>query len=322
MYNALVAAELARADGIECRVINNHTIKPMDGTAILAAARDCGTIVSVEEHQVFGGMGSRVAERLEALEQTLARLKVAGSRPRALYLVPTYNNPTGRSLAPDRRQALVDLAAAERLLIIEDDVYRELAYDGPAPASLWSLGAPGVVARLGSFSKSLGPGLRLGWLTAGPELVQRIVDSGLLDSGGGVNHYTALVVAALCAAGDYDANLLALRHSYRARRDALVTTLRDHLPAGCTVRTPGGGFFVWVELPAGADSRALRPLAERTGVSFLPGAGFHLDGGGQSSLRLAFSLYPPEALAEAAQRLGAAARNYAAATRRGAADPA
>jgi 2-aminoadipate transaminase len=260
--------------------------------------------------------------RLDALEQTLDGLKAAGTRPRALYLVPTFNNPTGRSLAADRRQALVDLAAAEGLLIIEDDVYRELAYDGPAPASLWSLAAPGVVARLGSFSKSLGPGLRLGWLTASPDLVQDIVESGLLDSGGGVNHYTALVVAALCAAGDYDANLTALRLSYRARRDALLASLREHLPAGCTVRAPGGGFFVWVELPSGADSRALLPLAERAGVSFLPGARFHLNGGGRSALRLAFSLYPAGTLATAGQRLGAAAHDFAAATSLSAVDPA
>jgi 2-aminoadipate transaminase len=249
--------------------------------------------------------------RLDALVEILARLKTQGVAPRGLYLVPTFNNPTGRCLADDRRQALVDLAQAEQLLIIEDDVYRELAYDSPAPASLWSLAAPGVVARLGSFSKSLGPGLRLGWLTGGAELVQRIVDDGLLDSGGGINHYTALVVAALCAAGDYDRNLEALRRSYRHRRDVLIGALREQLPAGWQVRAPGGGFFSWVELPAGADSRDLRPLAERAGVSFLPGATFHLDGGGQNGLRLAFSLYPAETLAEAAGRLGVAAREFA-----------
>lgn len=244
--------------------------------------------------------------RLDALEQILARLQGEGTRPRALYLVPTFNNPTGRSLAGARRLALVKLAETEGLLIIEDDVYRELAYDGPAPASLWSLAAPGVVARLGSFSKSLGPGLRLGWMTGAAELVQSIVDGGLLDSGGGINHYTALVVAALCAAGDYDSHLVTLRDSYRARRDVLVAALRQHLPAGCRVRSPGGGFFVWVDLPKGVPSRAVLPHAEAAGMSFIPGANFHLDSGGQSSLRLALSLYPPADLAEAARRLGAA----------------
>jgi 2-aminoadipate transaminase len=256
---------------------------------------------------------------VDALQQTLAQLKAVGTRARALYLVPTFNNPTGRSLADDRRRALVKLAEAEGLLIIEDDVYRELAYDGPSPASLWSLAAPGVVARLGSFSKSLGPGLRLGWLTAGSALVQHIINGGLLDSGGGINHYTALVVATLCAAGEYDANLIALRQSYQARRDTLVNTLREHLPPGCSVRAPGGGFFVWIELPDGTDSRALLPHAEAAGMSFIPGANFHLDGSGQTGLRLAFSLYPPEALAEAARRLGAAANAFVAANHAGAA---
>ena len=243
--------------------------------------------------------------RLDGLTGVLARLKAEGTRPRALYLVPTFNNPTGCSLAHDRRLALVKLAEAEGLLIIEDDVYRELAYDGPAPASLWSLAAPGVVARLGSFSKSLGPGLRLGWLTGGMELVQSLVNGGLLDSGGGANHYTALVVAALCAAGDYEANLVALRHHYRERRDALVSALRQHLPPACQVRAPGGGFFVWVDLPDAMSSRALLPRAESAGMSFIPGSIFHVDGGGQSSLRLALTLYPPETLAEAARRLAA-----------------
>jgi DNA-binding transcriptional MocR family regulator len=150
----------------------------------------------------------------------------------------------------------------------------------------------------------LAPGLRLGWLTGGVELVQSLVNGGLLDSGGGVNHYTALVVAALCAAGDYDANLVALRRHYRERRDALVSALRQRLPPACQVHAPGGGFFIWVELPQAISTRALLRQAEAAGVSYIPGASFHVDGGGLSSLRLAFTLYPPEMLAEAARRLG------------------
>ena len=114
----------------------------------------------------------------------------AGRRPRLLYTVPTYHNPTGASLALARRSALVDLAAAEDLLIVEDDVYRELSYNRPAPPSLWSLAPVGAVVRLGSFAKSLAPGVRLGWLTAGPAIASRLIGSGLLDSGGGINHFT------------------------------------------------------------------------------------------------------------------------------------
>lgn len=246
--------------------------------------------------------------RLDALAETIAAQQQAGAPARALYLVPTFSNPTGRSLAPDRRAALVALAQAAGLLIIEDDVYRELAYDAPAPPSLWSLAPTGGVARLGAFSKSLAPGLRLGWLTAPAELVRPLADGGLLDSGGGLNHFTALVVAALCAAGDYDRNVADLRAAYRHRRDTLVAALHEHLPPGCRVVVPGGGFFIWVELPAGVDTAALLPAAEAEGVAYLPGTRFHLDGRGRQALRLAFSYYAPDQLAEAARRLGRALR--------------
>jgi DNA-binding transcriptional MocR family regulator len=249
---------------------------------------------------------------VDALADRLSALRRAGRSPRALYLVPTFNNPTGASLAPARRAALVALAAAEELLILEDDVYRELAYDAPAPPSLWSLAPPGVVARLGSFSKSLAPGLRLGWLTAGRDLVARLVGGGLLDSGGGHNHYAALVVAALCASGAFETHVERLRAEYRARRDALAAALPTALPPGASFRLPGGGYFIWLTLPPfplgdpRGDPLALRALAETAGVSFVPGARFHSDGAGQSRLRLAFSFYAPNQLAEAARRLGRA----------------
>jgi DNA-binding transcriptional MocR family regulator len=199
----------------------------------------------------------------------------------------------------------VALAREAGLLIIEDDVYRELAYDAPAPPSLWSLAPPGVVARLGAFTKSLAPGIRLGWLNAGPELVGALSNGGLLDSGGGLSHFSALMVAALCLAGDYDPHVAHLIATYRARRDALVAALAEHLPQGCQVSAPGGGFFVWVTLPEDVESAALLDKAEATGLSYVPGQRFHLDKRGRNALRLAFSLYPPEQLAEGARRLGA-----------------
>jgi DNA-binding transcriptional MocR family regulator len=248
--------------------------------------------------------------RVDHLAVALERLRQAGVPPRFLYLVPTFNNPTGASLSAERRGAVVALAAQERLLIIEDDVYRELAYDAPAPPSLWGLGAPGAVVRLGSFAKSLAPGVRLGWMTGPREIVGRIIDGGLLDSGGGLNHFSALAVAALCAAGDFDRQVARLRRAYTQRRDTLVAALNEHLPAECVVRRPGGGFFVWVGLPPGGPSAAdLSARAEAAGVSYLPGERFHLEGGGRHHLRLAFSLYPPDDLAEAARRLGQVVRS-------------
>src|SRR5215213_2013362 len=212
--------------------------------------------------------------RVDALAETIAELRHAGQRARLLYCVPTFHNPTGTSLQAERRAALVALAAAEQLLIVEDDVYRELSYDGPAPPSLWSLATPETVVRLGSFAKSLAPGVRLGWLTAGTKIAGRLIGSGLLDSGGGVNHFTSLMVTAFCASGQYDQQVVQLCASYRTRRDALLAGLAAHLPPACTWTKPAGGFFVWVRLPEGVDATALLPRAEAAGVSYIPGARF------------------------------------------------
>lgn len=245
---------------------------------------------------------------VDALKARLTELRRAGRRPRLLYVVPTFNNPTGLSLSDDRRRVLVEVAVDEGFLIVEDDVYRDLAYDGPPPPSLWSLAPAGAVARLGSFSKTVAPGLRLGWLTAAPALVQRLADSGLRDSSGGVNHFAALAVAALCGSGGYEISVERLTAAYRKRRDALLSALAEHLPPGAAWARPAGGFFVWITLPAGVDAAALLPRAEAAGVSYLPGERFHLEGGGRSALRLAFTRYGLDALAEAARRLGGVLR--------------
>ncbi len=244
--------------------------------------------------------------RLGALKATLTQLKHEGKQPRVFYTVPTFHNPTGRSYSLARRLGLIELATESGFLIIEDDVYRELAYDQPALPSLWSLAPTGVVARLGSFSKSLSPGLRLGWLTAGASLIHKHTNSGLLDSGGGLNQFTAMAVSALCAAGDFDAQVALFKSAYKERRDALLSALAEHLPTGCVWQTPAGGFFVWVVLPDGLRSDILLSHAESCGVSFVPGTKPCWNGGGENALRLAFSLYAPAELAEAAKRLGAA----------------
>lgn len=245
--------------------------------------------------------------RVDAVPAALDRLAAHGRRPRFLYTVPTWCNPTGVSLATDRRCALAALAERRGLLILEDDVYRELWYDAPSPAALSSL-APETVVRLGSFSKILAPGLRLGWLIAPPELVRRCVSCGLLDSGGGVNHFAAHVVAAYLALGLLDGHIKRLRAVYRGRRDALLAGLTRHLPAGCRWQTPGGGFFAWVQLPEEYDSAALLSTAEAAGVSYVPGGRFFAAGDGARYLRLAFSLLTAKELDEGVRRLSTVLR--------------
>jgi len=245
---------------------------------------------------------------VDALEALVHRLRHASKTVCALYCVPTFNNPTGASLPEARRTQLAQWAADARVKIFEDDVYRELSYDAPAPPSLGSIALRGTVVRMGSFSKTLAPGLRLGYVTASEEIITRVLESGLLDSGGGLNHFTACCVAGLFDNGDYIPALTHLRAAYRARRDALVTALSMHLPVGCTWRVPGGGFFVWVHLPEAIDSNALLDVAHQAGVAFVPGRKFFSAQGGANTCRLAFTLYDELRLAEGARRLGQAIR--------------
>ncbi|MDZ4720921.1 MAG: PLP-dependent aminotransferase family protein [Roseiflexaceae bacterium] len=244
--------------------------------------------------------------RIEAVEQALADVKRRGRKARMLYCVPTFNNPTGASLSMQRRRALIDLATREDLLILEDDVYRDLAYDSIAPPSLWSMDSSGIVLRLGSFAKSLAPGLRLGWLTGAPALIQRIAGGGVLDSGGGANHFTAMIVAAFCLAGRFEPQIERLRATYAERSSVLAASLRATLPQGCEVVVPRGGFFTWVRLRDGMQAEQLLMHAEAQGVAYIPGSRFYVHGGGTNTLRLAHSLYGTEDLIEAAARLGRA----------------
>jgi DNA-binding transcriptional MocR family regulator len=245
--------------------------------------------------------------KVDVLASTLDRLKRAGKRVAFLYTIPTFHNPTGAVMAADCRRRLVALAAAEQLRIVEDDAYRELAYDGPAPPSLWSLAQPGVVIRLGSFAKSLAPGLRSGFITTDAETAARIIDSGVLDSGGGVSHFASLVIAEFAGSGEYADNVERLRAAYRRRRDALLAALSG-LEGRASWRKPAGGYFLWLSLLDGMRTSELLELAEAQGTSFMPAAPFYLDpASGARSLRLSFSRYPPEMLAEAGRRLLAAA---------------
>jgi 2-aminoadipate transaminase len=237
----------------------------------------------------------------------LDRLRAEGRRVPLLYLVPTYGNPTGRSLPPDRRAALVELAARTGLVIVEDDTYRELSYPpAVAPPSLWSQAPPGSVVRLGSFAKSVAPGLRLGFLTGAAAFVRALAERGVVDSGGGVNHTTAMSMVGFGDSGAYDRHLRVARAAYAARRDALAGAVRG-LPVRFEV--PEGGWFLWLSLPDHAPVERLLDIAPRHGVAFLPGTrSYAAADDGRYRARVSFSLYAPDELVEAARRLGSALR--------------
>jgi 2-aminoadipate transaminase len=245
---------------------------------------------------------------VEALAQAVRDVRASGRRPRMVYTVATFHNPTGVCLSEARRRRLVELAVEEDLIVVEDDAYRELWYDEPPPPSLWRLagdvdGADEHVIRLGSFSKTLSPGLRCGWLTSGPGRVQQFTERGILDSAGCMSQFTSLVCARLVLEGVYDANVQYLRGHYAARRDALVEGLTESLPEGCSFERPAGGLFLLVRLPEGLVSGDLVAAGEANGVGFMEGTRFAVDRTDRG-IRLGFSMYAPDELREGAARLG------------------
>jgi 2-aminoadipate transaminase len=242
---------------------------------------------------------------LDALEAAVLQLRAAGRRVPLLYTIPTFHNPAGVCLAAERRRRLIERAGELDFVVVEDDVYRELAYEGEAPPALWALDREAPIVRLGSFSKSLTPGLRVGWVNAPPALLARIDAAAVLDSGGSPTQFAACLVARLLQEDGFDGHVARLKAAYSVRRDALDGALREHAPAGCTWRLPAGGFFIWLELPEGVRSTELLPVAEAHGVSFAPGARFCADGA-DGAVRLSFSLLDEATIREGVRRLSAA----------------
>ncbi|MGQ9613344.1 MAG: aminotransferase-like domain-containing protein [Chloroflexus sp.] len=248
--------------------------------------------------------GDQQGVHVTAVATLVKLLRQRGERIAFLYLVPSFRNPSGVTLSAERRAELARLATALELTIIEDEAYAELWYDLPPPPPIASFAPGSMLIRLGSFAKVLAPGLRLGWMQASSSLIQRCISSGMLDSGGGVNHFTAHVVLALLRAGDFEPHLLRLRDGLRVRRDTLLIALARTMPRGVTWRPPLGGFFVWLRTPPTIDTTALLPIAEAAGVSYIPGERFYAGSGGRHELRLAFSLLSEADLIEGARRLG------------------
>jgi DNA-binding transcriptional MocR family regulator len=232
-----------------------------------------------------GLMVEALAERLEALSQ-------AGRRVAFLYTIPTFQNPAGITLTAECRETLVELATERGLLLVEDDVYRDLCFEGKVPPSLFELARGRGVIRLGSFSKILAAGLRLGWIIAEPEVVQRIVSCGLKGNEGGTNPFVAHVVAAFCQEGWLEPHIAQLVVRYRARRDALLAALEREMPDGVHWTRPCGGFFVWLTLPEPLEAEAVLAVATERGVLFTPGVRFFTEGGGWRNLRLPSAFSP------------------------------
>jgi len=225
---------------------------------------------------------------------------VAGAR--FIYLLPNFQNPSGRCLSDERRRALAAAAASAGLPIVEDNPYGDLWYDQPPPAPV-SAHAGDNALYLGSFSKVLAPGLRLGWMLAPralfPKLLQAKQAADLHTPG-----FNQRIVHEVVKDGFLEQHVPTIRARYAAHRDAMRAALEKHLPAGCRWQVPNGGMFFWVELPASLDATALLPAAVAAGVAYVPGAPFFADGGHANTLRLSFVTVPPEQIERGIALLG------------------
>lgn len=236
---------------------------------------------------------------IEALSEKLETLK-----PAFLYTIPTYHNPAGVTLSMSRREELVRLCTQKKVLIIADEVYHFLNYTGepPSPLGNWVMDSP--VISLGSFSKILAPGLRLGWMHAHPDRIKKMAGSGLLVSGGGFNPFVSEIVNSFMCNGLLTGHIQHLKSVYSRRINTFCSELRAYLPASARFSIPTGGYFIWVRLPDGTDTRALRQAARKQNVDFHPGYLFSHQKGCASFMRLSFALYDEPLLCEGARRLG------------------
>jgi DNA-binding transcriptional MocR family regulator len=248
---------------------------------------------------VVGVPVDRDGVRVDALEEALARY-----RPKLVYLIPAFHNPTGAVLAAERRRQVLDLALQHRVPVVESDLYGELYFEQEPPASLKAQDAHDVVIYQGAGSKLGVPGLRVGWLVAPVPAMAALMTAKTFED----LHTAALtqrLLAAFIGSPHVERHLARLRVECRLRRDTLVDALRQHCPR-LRFQVPGGSYYLWTELPSPLTADVLLPIAREHGVGVRPGSAFVPAGGGEAHLRLCYAALPPERIVEGARRLGRA----------------
>ena len=233
-----------------------------------------------------------------ALEEAIT---ASGGRIKFLYTIPTYQNPAGVTLTDERRDQVLEICERHGLLVIEDDPYGTLGFEGEAPRPLRARKRDGILY-VSTFSKTFAPGLRVGWILAPHAVREKLVmasEANILCPSafaqGAVTQYLTTM--------PWQEQIKTYREIYRERRDALLEALEDLMPAGTTWTRPKGGLFVWATLPEGLDSKAMMPRAVAARVAYVPGTGFYADGTGAGNMRLNFSFPPPERIREGVRRL-------------------
>ncbi|MBB5775954.1 DNA-binding transcriptional MocR family regulator [Nonomuraea jabiensis] len=276
---------------------------------------DPGDVVLAEGPSYVGALGTFAAYQAkvvhiamddqgivpESLAQTIYALETAGAPIKFLYTIPTFHNPGGVTLNIARRQQVLDICQRAGVLIIEDNPYGLLGFDGEPMRALRADNPDGVVY-LGSFSKTLAPGFRVGWALAPHAIRDKLVlamESAVLSH----SSFTQLAVGQYLATQPWREQIKSFRELYRERRDALLDALESLMPPEVTWTRPAGGFFVWATLPEGLDSKAILPRAVAERVAFVPGTGFFSDGSGARHMRLSYCFPEPDRIREGVRRL-------------------
>ena len=238
----------------------------------------------------------------------LEKLLLEGLKPALVYIIPTFQNPTGLCLSHDRRAQLISLANKFDFHILADEVYQLIYFDELPPRPLISFDRGNRVISFGSFSKILAPGLRTGWIHAAPEIIKKFSDAALTFSGGGFNHYSAALIREVIDLGLLDTHVAVLREEYSIRSVAMDQALQLYFGKEIEYTPPAGGYYFWLTFPAGFDSDRLLTSAEEAGVSYRPGNAFSESGRFSRQIRLAYTLFEVEELKDGISRLHEAYR--------------
>ena len=276
---------------------------------------DPGDVVLVEAPSYVGALGvfrsyecdivhvAMDAEGLvpSALDAAIAAARADGKRVKMIYTIPSFHNPAGVTQGPQRRQDILAIAQREGVLLLEDDPYGLLGFEGPPPRAIRADDDQQVVY-LGSFSKTIASGLRVGWAVAPYGVREKLVlaaESAVLCP----SNYAQFTVSDYLATQPWREQVKVFRELYRERRDAMLETLDQLMPAGTTWTHPQGGFYSWLTLPEGLDSKAMLPRAIASLVAYVPGTGFYVDGQGRANLRLSYCYPDPDRIREGVRRL-------------------
>jgi 2-aminoadipate transaminase len=235
-----------------------------------------------------------------ALTEHIARVKAAGKRIKFLYTAPTFQNPAGVTLSAERRSEILQITRAHNILVLEDNPYGLLYFGEKPPDAIRSLDQEGVVY-LGTFSKTLAPGFRIGWALAPHAIREKLIlanEAAVLSP----SSFTQLVVSEYLSDADWRGQIDTFRGVYRERKEAMLAALQEHLPE-LTWTNPNGGFYVWITLPEGLDSKAMLPRAVTELVAYTPGTAFYADGNGRRNMRLSFCYPTPQSIRIGIRRL-------------------